>query len=158
MKTPDTLRPGERGFALLLLAAAAYAFREAYLISGFAGLTTGGVLPMLASGVMVISGLVILGDTFRKPVTVKRSLREVVVYLFPFRLVWFTALLVVYGASIHKIGFLVASGAFLFISVALLWRRGPLWAGGIALISILCVYGIFRVVFQVVLPHGTMWQ
>ncbi len=158
MKSRDTLRPGERGFAVLLLAAAAYAFREAYLISGFAGLTTGGVLPMLASGVMVISGLVILIETFRKPYTDRGSVREVAAYLFPFSLVWFTALLAVYGASIHKIGFLTASGAFLFISIVLLWRRGPFWAIAISLVSILCIYGLFRIVFQVVLPQGTMWQ
>lgn len=158
MKSPDTLRPGERGFAALLLVAAVFAFREAYLISGFAGLTTGGVLPMLASGVMVICGLVILGETFGRSAEARRSVREVVAYLFPLRLVWFTALLIAYGASIHKIGFLAASGAFLFLGIALLWRRGPLLAAGISAMSILCIYGIFRLVFQVVLPQGTLWQ
>lgn len=158
MKSPDTLRPGERIFAVLLLAVAVFMFREAYLISGFTGLTTGGVLPMLASGVMVVSGVIIVGEALRKRTSDPALPTQVLTYLFPLRLVWFTALLLIYGASIPKVGFLVASGAFLFVSVALLWRRGMLWAMGISGLSILCIYGIFRLVFQVVLPQGTFWQ
>ncbi len=158
MKTPDTVRPGERAFALLLVLFAGYAFREAYGISGFSGLTTGGVMPMLASGVMVVTALVILADTLRAPSGDGGGVRGVVAYLFPLRVVLFTALVGVYVAAIPWVGFLPASAGLLFVAIWALWRRGPVWAAGVSALSIGVIYVLFRVVFQVVLPAGSLWQ
>ncbi|NNF80285.1 MAG: tripartite tricarboxylate transporter TctB family protein [Rhizobiales bacterium] len=158
MKSPDTLRAGERLFALLLVCFACYAFWESYVISGFKGLTTGGVMPMLASGVMVATGLVILGDTLRKAAPSKGGFRGVIAYLFPLRVVLFTLLLSVYVAAIPSAGFLLSSGILLFVAVWWLWEKGPVWALAISLMSIGVIYVLFRVVFQVVLPIGSLWR
>lgn len=158
MKTPDSLRPGEQFFALLLVIFAAYAFWESYGISRFSGLTTGGVMPMLASGVMVVTALVTLSETLRKPGTGKGSIRDVIAYLLPARVVLFTVLVVVYVAVIPSIGFLPASGGLLFVSIWALWRKGPVWSLAISLLSIGVIYLLFRVVFSVVLPSGSLWQ
>ncbi|MEM8686921.1 MAG: tripartite tricarboxylate transporter TctB family protein [Pseudomonadota bacterium] len=158
MKSPDTLRPGERAFALLLVCFAGYAFWESYAISGFKGLTTGGVMPMLASGVMVATGLVILGGSLRKAAPLQSGLQGIVAYLFPLRVVLFTLLLTVYVAAIPSAGFLLSSGVLLFVAVWWLWRKGPLWALLISFVSIGVIHVLFRVVFQVVLPMGSWWR
>lgn len=158
MKTPETLRPGERIFALLLVVFAGYAFWESYEISGFSGLTTGGVMPMLASGVMVVTSLVVLSDTLRRPSRTDGGIANLIAYLFPLRVVLFTLLVILYVAVIPGVGFLAASGGLLFVSVWALWRRGPFWSLAIAVLSVGVIYLLFRVVFSVVLPTGTMWQ
>lgn len=158
MKKPVTLRPGEQFFALLLVIFAGFVFWESYGISGFSGLTTGGVLPMLASGVMVVTALVTLSETLRKQSPDKSGIRDVVSYLFPLRVVLFTVLVAVYVAIIPSVGFLFASGGLLFISIWVLWRKGPLWSLAISLLSIGVIYLLFRVVFSVVLPVGSLWQ
>lgn len=158
MKTPDTLRPGERLFALLLVIFAAYAFWESYEISGFKGLTTGGVMPMLASGVMVLTGLVILVEALRNLPAAEGGAKGLVAYLFPIRVVLFTLLVALYVAVIPSFGFLPASGALIFVAVWALWRKGPFWSLAISLFSIAVIYLLFRVVFKVVLPMGSLWQ
>lgn len=144
-------------FSLVLLAFGLVAFREAYLISGFSGLTTGGAIPMTAAGILILSGLVIVRDAAARRTGARVSLAETARFLFPPRLILFVALLVLYAAAIPQAGFMAASAAFLFASIAILWRRGVLWAGGITIVSVLAVYAVFRLLFQVVLPTGALW-
>lgn len=158
MKQTDSLRPGERIFALFLVIFAGYAFWESYGISGFRGLTTGGVIPMLASGIMVLTGLVILSDTFRKPRAAENGPAGLIAYLFPLRVVLFTLLVAIYVAVIPSLGFFAASGGLLFVTIWLLWRKGPIPALLISLLSIGAIYVLFRLVFQVVLPIGSLWR
>ena len=158
MKTPDTLRPGEALFALLLVIFAGYAFWESYGISGLSGLTTGGVVPMLASGVMVVTGLFILTDTMRKSKASESGITGLIGYLFQLRVVLFTVLVVAYVAVIPTVGFLSASGGLLFIAIWALWDKGPIWALVISALSVGAIYLLFRVVFQVVLPIGSLWR
>jgi hypothetical protein len=158
MRDPLTLRPGERLFAFLLVLFAGYAFRESHAISGFGGLTTGGVMPMLASGVMVVTALVVFADTVRRPAAPEGGLRGLIAYLFPLQVVLFAALVAVYAAAIPLLGFLAASGGLLFVAIWWLWRRGVLLSLGIALLSVGAIYVLFRLVFQVVLPGGSLWR
>ena len=159
MKTPNDLRPGELIFALILLVFGLVAFHEAYAISGFSGLTTGGVMPMLASGIMTVSGLAILRDVMRRRLSGGNvSLSAIGAFLLPMRLLLFGALLLLYALAIPRIGFIAASGGFLFLSILYLWRRGFVWSAGISLVAILAVYVLFRLIFQVVLPMGSFWS
>lgn len=158
MQSPEKLRPGERLFALLLVVFAGFVFSEAYGISGLEGLTTGGVMPMLASGVMVLSSLCILGDTLRTPRDREAGPLGAIVYLFPLPVVVFSGLVAAYAALIPSAGFLVASGGFLFAAIWGLWRKGPIWALLLASGAITAIYVLFRLVFQVVLPIGSLWQ
>lgn len=115
-------------------------------------------MPMLASGVMVVTGLVTLSETFRKPGADEGGIRRLIVYLFPLRVVLFTVLVTVFVAAIPSVGFLPASGGLLFVSIWALWRKGPVWSLAISLLSIGVIYLLFRVVFSVVLPTGSLWQ
>ena len=161
MADRQTRRPGELVFAGLLLAFSAAALWQSYAISGFSGLTTAGVFPMLASGAALAAGLVILRDALRKrpidggaPAVARRFFAEVLTR----RLVLTVALIAAYVAAMPWVGFLAASGAFLFLTLALLWRRG--WIPSLALtaVSLVAIYVVFRLVFQVVLPQGTLVQ
>lgn len=156
MKPPAPLRPGELAFTLAVLAFSLFAFREAWKIAGFTGLTTGGVMPMAAAAVMIVSGGVIVLDAARRR-GAKASLGEMLAFLLPLRLVAFIGLLAAYALAIPYLGFLAASGAFLFAAIWGLWRRGVLWALGIAAISTVAVHVVFRLLFQVVLPGGSLW-
>ena len=158
MQPPEPLRPGERIFALVLVLCAGVVFSEAYAISGFEGLTTGGVMPMLAAGVMVVTSVIILADTLKRPHQSDGSLQRLVSFLFPLRVVLFALLVAGYAASIPVLGFIPASGILLFVAIWALWRRGPLAALAISLVSVAAIYVLFRIVFQVVLPTGSVWQ
>ena len=158
MKPIHTPRPGERLFALILVIFSSYSLWESYGISGFTGLTTGGVMPMFASTIMVLTGLVILSASFRRTNSTESGVAALITYLFSVRIVLFTCLVATYVAVIPSIGFLGASGGLLFVTIWALWRKGPFPALLIALVSIAAIYFLFRIVFQVVLPIGSLWQ
>ena len=145
-------------FAVLLAAFSCFAFKEAYAISGFSGLTTGGVLPMIASGIMVVCAAINLIDVLFRRAGAGSGLLETAAFLVPARLGVYVVLLSVYVWAIPVAGFISASGVFLFASILMLWSRGILWAAGVSLIAMLVVYVLFRLAFQVVLPVGTLWQ
>ena len=156
MTTREPLRPGERAFALALVLLSGFVFYEAYKISGFKGLTTGGVMPMLASGVMVLSSLSIFARSVARPAS--PDIQSIISYLFPLRVALFAALVAGYAVAIPYAGFMPASGGFLFIAIWALWRRGPVWSLVISAVSMGAIYLLFRIVFQVVLPMGTLWR
>ncbi len=158
MQPPSPLRPGERLFAVLLVLSAGVIFSQSYGISGFDGLTTGGVMPMLASGVMVVTSIFILSDTIRRPVGAETGLRALVMFLFPLRVVLIALLVAGYGLAIPVLGFLPASGILLFVAIWGLWTKGPLWALALSLLSVIAIHVLFRLVFQVVLPSGSFWS
>jgi hypothetical protein len=107
---------------------------------------------------MVLTGLVILVDTLRSPRVPDSGFSGLIAYLFPLRIVLFTLLVAAYVAVIPSVGFLAASGGLLFVSIWALWRKGPVWSLAISLLSIGAIYVLFRVVFQVVLPIGSLWR
>lgn len=158
MSEPAHLRPGERLFALLLVVCAGYLLYESYLISGFEGLATGGVMPMLAAGVMLISSVFIFAETCRKSRMKGTGVVDLIRFLLPLPVVLFTALIAAYALAIPQIGFLAASGVFIFTAVWMLLRKGPLFATLIAAGSVVTIHLLFRMIFQVVLPAGSLWQ
>jgi hypothetical protein len=153
--------PGEIVFALIILAFSAAALWQAHAISGFTGLSTPGIFPMLAAGTMLVSALFILRDTLRKsapddtahPIVV-RFFREVT----PWRLVLMVSMIIAYMLAMPRLGFTISSGLFLFFSFTLLWRSNPFISLLMTAITLAAVTGIFRVVFQVVLPQGQWVQ
>lgn len=155
--TSSSLRPGERLFALLMVLFAALVFWESYEISGFKGLTTGGVMPMLASGVMVATSIFILSRTFEKPRNEDGSLAGLAAFLLPLRVVLFALAVLGYVISIPVIGFLPASAGFLFVAIWRLWRTGILRAALVTAAAVAAIHVLFRIVFQVVLPIGSVW-
>jgi len=158
MSSKPTRRPGETAFAVLCVVFGLAAFGQAYGISGFSGLSTPGVFPMLATGTMVASGLFILAGTVRRPAepgdgtAAARFMRE----FLPLRHCVLLGLMLAYLAALPLIGFVPASGLFLFAAFQFLWRRNPLLTLVLSGAALAAIYVVFRVVFQVVLPQGSL--
>jgi putative tricarboxylic transport membrane protein len=153
-------RPGELVFSIILIAFALAAFWQAFDISGFKGLSTPGVFPMLATAAMVVASIFNLVSLFRSPPpstqhgsVAERFLRE---YVPPRHLVVF-ALLAAYVLTMPFLGFLVGSGIFLVAMIQFLWRKNLLVTLLISTVALALVYFVFRTLFQVVLPQGSLF-
>lgn len=65
-------------------------------------------------------------------------------------------LLTLYVLAMPTLGFLIDSGLFLVASIGYLWKK-PFWMTVVtSLLSLLVIHLLFRVVFQVILPVGTL--
>jgi len=155
MTTNRKKRPGERVFAIVLTVFSVAALWQAYRISGFKSLSEPGVFPMLAAGTMLVSGLFVLRDAFRSKNRSAEMSGFFATILQP-RLMIVIALVGLYIALMPWLGFIVASGLFLFVCFQYLWRRSVLISVVLTLVSLGCIHIIFRIVFQVVLPKGTL--
>lgn len=163
---PIPQRWGERSFSLLLVVFSTTAFWQSYTISGFTGLATPGVFPMLASATMLISSICILAQSLLQ----SRELNTAALAaetgqtkvswqgILPQRLLIVVVLITVYIFAMPLLGFLLSSAAFLFLSFSYLWRKSFLSSLLITVVSVALVYLVFRKLFQVVLPKGTLLQ
>lgn len=149
-------RPGEAAFSLLLVVFSVTAFWQSYAISGFRGLSEPGVFPMLASAAMLLSSLVILRDVVSKSTDPDTGFSDFRREIVPVRLVVVVGLILAYVIAMPLFGFIAGSAGFLFLSFWYLWRKGPLVSAGLTLASLAVIYFIFRQVFQVVLPQGSL--
>jgi len=161
MFNPSLKRQGEHGFSLLLVVFSVTAFWHSYAISGFTGLSTAGVFPMLASATMVVAAVCILWQNLRQPPEIHPDgveSRGFFNTVLPLRLVIVVLLITGYVFAMPILGFLLASAIFLFLSFSYLWRKSLTISILITLVSVVSVYLIFRKLFQVVLPNGTLFQ
>lgn len=169
MSTKGARRPGELGFVLAIGIFSALALWQAYRISGFEGLSTAGVFPMLAAATMLVAALFIVRDTISKPAAGATKpgadgdggdafeAGDGQSFL-PLRLILMIGLVFLYVVVMPYIGFMLASAGFLFIAFSYLWRKNLFVSVALTAVTLACVYGVFRILFQVVLPQGTLVQ
>lgn len=155
---PSARRPGEVAFSLLLAVFSVTAFWQSFAISGFRGLSEPGVFPMLASATMLLSSLMILCDVMSKSINPDTGLAQFRREIVPARLIVVVGFILAYVIAMPLLGFVISSAGFLFLSVWYLWRKGPLVSAALTLASLAVIYFIFRQVFQVVLPQGSLIQ
>ncbi|WP_219703789.1 tripartite tricarboxylate transporter TctB family protein [Marinomonas lutimaris] len=148
-----TRKPGERIFCFLLVLGSVYLFWQAYKISGFSSLSSPGAFPLAASAAMVLASCITFLNTLKAPAA--EDVRFVY-HCFPPVVAFIMALILIYSVVLESLGFVLTSFVFLFISIQFLYRRSPLTTLAITLLSLIVVYIIFRLVFQVVLPEGIM--
>ena len=150
-------RPGELVFALLIVVFSVAALWQSYSISGFSGKTTPGVFPMIASGVMVISGVVVLMSATQLP-TPPEGTPGFLAEILTLRHMVVIGLVLAYVLLMPLIGFVASSAVFLFCSFQFLWRKNPLLMLALTGVTLVIIYVVFREVFQVVLPQGILLQ
>lgn len=148
---------GELWFAFALLLFAMAALWQAYGISGFSGLTSAGVFPMLAAVTMVVAALSILAATLRRPVEENASVRRFVAQVLPARLIAFLALVVGFLVIMPWAGFMPSAAVFLFTATALLWRRGVIAPTLVTATAMVLIWLTFRLAFQIILPRGVLF-
>jgi hypothetical protein len=130
--------------------------QQAYGIAGFSALSSAGVFPMLATATMVGSLLAVLWQLRKAPAPadegaeggLARFRREIL----PTTVIVFLVLTVAYMLTLERVGFLIASLAFLFLSIWYLYRRNPLLVAAISIGALAIIYLVFRYVFSVLLP------
>jgi hypothetical protein len=150
-------RPGELVFALLIVVFSVAALWQSYSISGFSGKTTPGVFPMIASGVMVISGVVVLMSAAKLPAPPEGA-PGFLAEILTLRHMVVIGLVLAYVLLMPLIGFVASSAVFLFCSFQFLWRKNPLLMLALTGVTLVIIYVVFREVFQVVLPQGILLQ
>lgn len=156
-QSPAPLRPGELVFAVLITGFSALALWQAYKISGFSGLSTPGIFPMLAAVTMLVSALFILFDAVARR-SHAGSAEVSPTGVLSVRLLVVASLVAGYVFAMPYVGFMVSSTVFLFLSFAFLWRR-RMWISVLLTAGTLAgIYLIFRMIFQVVLPRGSLLQ
>lgn len=158
MKGIGSRRPGEIAFAVVLLIFSGWAFLKSYQIDGFSSLSGPGVFPMLATGIMLVSATFILIKTLRQSIAQEESLVTFMSYLLPNKLIIFIPMVVAFAVTMPLIGFFLSAAAFIFLAISYLWRRNIIWSLSITALSVGVIYFVFRVLFQVILPQGVLWQ
>lgn len=158
MKIIEGRRPGEVAIVIALLVFSGYAFWNSYAIDGFSSLTSAGVFPMLATGVMIISGIFIFAKSIKLPKHQDNSDTSAVGYLLPFKFVIFVPMMIAFAAAMPWIGFFPSAAVFIFFAISFLWRKNIVMTIFVTLISVCVIFVIFRLLFKVVLPTGVLWQ
>ncbi|WP_347312803.1 tripartite tricarboxylate transporter TctB family protein [Defluviimonas sp. SAOS-178_SWC] len=147
----DSRRPGELAFAIFLLLASGYLLKEAYGISGFEALSGPGVVPMGTTAVMLITALIAVLTTWRRPLLTTETIAK---DILPLRVIVFVVLIVSYGLLLKPVGFLPTSAIFLILAIKFLDPRSWLFATAVALFSLILVWFVFRIIFTVLMPAG----
>jgi hypothetical protein len=91
-----------------------------------------------------------------KGAPVETGVKARVTAIIPPRLAVLTAFVVVYILAMPLLGFMASSAVFLFAALWLLWRRGPLRSALLTAVSLVAVWLVFREIFQVLLPRGSV--
>ena len=148
--------PGELGFAAFLLIVSLLIFYFAYQISGFSGISTAGIFPMLAAATMVVSSASILARTMKTLPEHQGSdlLRQFGQRITPPVVAVYALIIVGFMAALEPLGFVISTFAFLLLSFVFLYRKGFILSLVISAVSVAVILVIFRYVFQVVLPEG----
>jgi putative tricarboxylic transport membrane protein len=162
MHSPRFRLPGELVFSLLLVGFSVFMLWQAYAISKFESLSSAGAFPMFATLVMVVTGVMIAGQTARaKPLPANPGealLQQFVRQITPAVLVLFVVAIAAYMLLLERLGFVVSSYLFLVASMGLLGSRRLLFNLGVSALSLVAIYIIFQTAFSVVLPSGTWLQ
>ena len=153
MDSPRARKPGEAVFAALMLLLGMALFWQAYRISGFSALSSPGAFPLATSAAIVIAAAIVLAQTLTmRPPT--RGITAFVHQIVPGVFGLVTGLIILFGIALGQLGFLISAFGFLTLGTWLLHKRGPWVALGSSLVSVILIYIVFRLVFQVVLPEG----
>jgi putative tricarboxylic transport membrane protein len=152
------LRPGELAFVAVIVAFSGLAFWKAFEIDGFSSRSGPGVFPMVASAVMIISGIFIFIDALRKRASNRPTELSAFSYLFSSKFLAFVPMMVIFAVAMPWVGFFPAASGFIFAAISFLWHKNLILTIMVTALSSAAIYVIFRVLFQVVLPKGVLWQ
>lgn len=152
--------PGERFFLGLLVLLSAFMVWAAWETAGFESLTSAGVFPMACAGLMVLTGLINLLRALRTPpapgLGTDGPPADQRPRVLPRALIGLGACLTAYLLALEPLGFLVASLLFLVVAMRVLGSRRLLRNVLVSVLVVALVFLIFRTVFSVVLPAGTL--
>lgn len=144
-------RPGEAAFAVIITAFSGFLLWTAYRISGFEALSSPGALPMASAATMVVSAVMIAAQTLRSKPAGGQSLRR---DIMPMPIVLTIVMVGAYALLLKPLGFLPTSFLFVAILIRVLGGQGIVFCAMVSASSILLIYIVFRVIFNVIMPEG----
>ncbi|MFT5210549.1 MAG: putative tricarboxylic transport membrane protein [Flavobacterium sp.] len=147
-------KPGELTFTLLLFLVSLTISYFAFNISDLSSMSSTGSIPMLAALFLLFSSLTTLIKTSQMS-TNSAAFSDLIT---PRILIFFASITLGYILIINQLGFLASSILFLFFSILVLHRQGPLLAILISVNALAVIYVVFRVVFKVILPEASLWE
>jgi putative tricarboxylic transport membrane protein len=141
---------GEDLFGMVVLVVSVLLFWQSYEIAGFSSLSSPGAFPLAASATMVfVSVIVVIGNARRRGQLSAEP-------ILPGTIALFTVLVIAYAVALVPVGFTLASLLFLTLGMKMLSRRGWGYCLLVSVCSLVVIYVIFRILFQVVLPEGVL--
>jgi putative tricarboxylic transport membrane protein len=146
-------RPGELIFTIILLVFSLFMLWQAYAISGFSSVSSAGAFPMAMAAIMATTSVISIVANLKRradPDAFKRFRKDIL----PPAVIVFAALILVYSLLLEPLGFILASFAFLLTASSFLQGGNLKRALLLSTLSIVGVYIVFRLIFQVVLPEG----
>jgi len=149
-------KPGELVFTGLLFGASLAIAYYSVDISGLSSTSSPGSIPVLAAVFLLISSLYTLIKTAKmaKPAADDSFTNLITPRLF----LLYACITLTYILTINQFGFLASSLAFLFFSILILYRHGPLLSILISINVLAIIYVVFRLMFKVILPEANIWQ
>jgi hypothetical protein len=148
-----TRRPGELIFNCILLAFSLFMLWQAYQISGFSSVSSAGAFPMAMASIMAVtSAISIIANVKRR--AGPEPFKSFKTQILPKAVVVFALLILAYSLLLEPLGFILASFAFLLVASSFLQGGNIKRALLLSTLSIIGVYIVFRLIFQVVLPEG----
>lgn len=144
-------KPGELAFAVFLAGASLLLLWSAYGISGFESLSAPGAIPMATTATMVVTSIIILKRAIATKAGLDGSFFGTV---FPVRIALIVGMLLAYAVALQPLGFLPTSALFLVLTIKYLSNRSWVFSMTIGLVSLICIYLVFRIVFTVLMPAG----
>lgn len=157
MSAPRERKPGEVVFTTALLAASTFLLWKAFGISGFQSVSSAGMFPMLAALTMVVTGCLALAGVVRHTRASTTGWAGLRRDIAPPELVAGAVAVLAYMLLLEFIGFLLASWLFLVLSMRLFGSRRWWLNAVVGTLSLVAIHGVFRTVFSVVLPKGSLW-
>lgn len=151
-------RPGETTFNVIMLLLSLILAWQAYEIAGFSSVSSPGAFPIAAAAVMVLAAVIVVLGDLRRPREAQATLAErgqaFSAQITPSVVSVFAGFVIGYATVLDLLGFLPASFLFLLAAIHFLHRGSLAFSFAVALVSLVVIYAIFRLIFQVVLPEG----
>lgn len=151
MEPTPKRRPGELAFNAAILVASLYLLYSAYGIAGFEALSSPGAVPMATTAIMVVTGAIILWQTWRKGGGTTQTLRR---HILPATVLVTIAMIAAYAVALRSVGFLPTSVLFLLVMIRFLSRRSWGFCLAVSVGTVILIWTIFRLIFAVLMPQG----
>lgn len=158
MESTQSAKLSEIPLGIVLVLFSLTALHQAYGISSFRSISSPGAMPMFAASIMLLASLTILVKSVVSESTGQtEAVRHTPFFssALPLRLVLLIGLIALYLFFLPRLGFMVSSAFFLWVSFTYLWRCGLVRATSITGLSLIIIYLVFRTLFKVVLPQGS---
>ncbi len=160
MLPPRQRQSGESAFGYGLLLFSLFVFHQAYTISGFRGLSTAGAIPMAAAAVMIVCAALIVIENHRHARRPRPESENALPArrVAPRDILVFVGLMALFTVALEPLGFLVSAFVFLVASIHYLHRGSALFTLAVSAAALGVIYVVFRLLFLVVLPEGSLFR